>query len=126
MESNMLNLNYTDGLIPVVVQDIMTLEVLMVAYANEEAVRLTRDTGFAHYFSRSRKKIWKKGEESGHFQKIRQILVDCDEDCILYLVEQTGAACHTGYQTCFYRTLDNEIVSEQVFDPSKVYAHKGQ
>jgi len=126
MESNMLNLNYTDGLIPVVVQDIMTLDVLMVAYANEEAVRLTRDTGFAHYFSRSRKKIWKKGEESGHFQKIRQILVDCDEDCILYLVEQTGAACHTGYQTCFYRTIDNEIVSEQVFDPSKVYAHKGQ
>lgn len=126
MESNMLNLNYTDGLIPVVVQDIMTLEVLMVAYANEEAVRLTRDTGFAHYFSRSRKKIWKKGEESGHFQKVRQILVDCDEDCILYLVEQTGAACHTGYQTCFYRTLDNEIISEQVFDPSKVYAHKGQ
>jgi len=122
----MLNLNYTDGLIPVVVQDIMTLEVLMVAYANEAAVRLTRDTGFAHYFSRSRKKIWKKGEESGHFQKIRQILVDCDEDCILYLVEQTGAACHTGYQTCFYRTIDNEIVSEQVFDPSKVYAHKGQ
>ena len=122
----MLNLNYTDGLIPVVVQDIMTLDVLMVAYANEEAVRLTRDTGFAHYFSRSRKKIWKKGEESGHFQKVRHILVDCDEDCILYLVEQTGAACHTGYQTCFYRTLDNEIVSEQVFDPSKVYAHKGQ
>jgi phosphoribosyl-AMP cyclohydrolase len=126
MESNMLNLNYTDGLIPVVVQDVMTLDVLMVAYANEEAVRLTRNTGFAHYFSRSRKKIWKKGEESGHFQKVRQILVDCDEDCILYLVEQTGAACHTGYQTCFYRTLDNEIVSEQVFDPSKVYAHKGQ
>jgi phosphoribosyl-AMP cyclohydrolase len=126
MESDMLNLNYSNGLIPVVVQDITTLEVLMVAYANEEAVRLTRNTGFAHYFSRSRKKIWKKGEESGHFQKVRQILVDCDEDCILYLVEQTGAACHTGYQTCFYRTLDNEIVSEQVFDPSKVYAHKGQ
>jgi phosphoribosyl-AMP cyclohydrolase len=126
MESNMLNLNYTDGLIPVVVQDVMTLDVLMVAYANEEAVRLTRNTGFAHYFSRSRKKIWKKGEESGHFQKVRHILVDCDEDCILYLVEQTGAACHTGYQTCFYRTLDNEIISEQVFDPSMVYAHKSQ
>jgi phosphoribosyl-AMP cyclohydrolase len=122
----MLNLHYTDGLIPVVVQDIMTLEVLMVAYADQEAVRLTRKTGFAHYFSRSRKKIWKKGEESGHFQKVRQILVDCDEDCILYLVEQTGAACHTGYQTCFYRTIDNEIIAEQVFDPSKVYAHKGE
>lgn len=126
MESNMLALRYTEGLIPVVVQDIMTLEVLMVAYANEEAVRLTRDTGFAHYFSRSRKKIWKKGEESGHVQKVRQILVDCDEDCLLYLVEQTGAACHTGYQTCFYRTIDGEIVSEMVFDPSKVYADKGQ
>jgi phosphoribosyl-AMP cyclohydrolase len=122
----MLNLNYTDGLIPVVVQDIMTLDVLMVAYADEDAVRLTRDTGFAHYFSRSRKKIWKKGEESGHVQKVKLILVDCDEDCILYLVEQTGAACHTGYRTCFYRTLDNDVVSEPVFDPSKVYAHKGQ
>jgi phosphoribosyl-AMP cyclohydrolase len=121
----MLTLHFTDGLIPVVVQDIMTLEILMVAYADEEAVRLTRTTGFAHYFSRSRKKIWKKGEESGHFQKVRQILVDCDEDCILYLVEQTGAACHTGYQTCFYRTLDGDIIAEQVFDPSVVYTGKG-
>ena len=117
----MLDLHYTDGLIPVVVQDIMSLEVLMVAYANEEAVSLTRDTGFAHYFSRSRRKIWKKGEESGHVQKVRQILVDCDEDCLLYLVEQTGAACHTGYQTCFYRTIDDEIISERVFNPSEVY-----
>jgi len=122
----MLALRYTDGLIPVVVQDIMTLDVLMVAYANQEAVQLTRDTGFAHYFSRSRKKIWKKGEESGHVQKVRQILVDCDEDCLLYLVEQTGAACHTGYPTCFYRTLDGEIISELVFDPSTVYMNKGQ
>jgi len=122
----MLNLKFVQGLIPVIVQDARSRDVLMMAYANEEAVRLTTETGFAHYYSRSRKKLWKKGEESGHFQKIRQILVDCDEDCILYLVEQTGAACHTGYQTCFYRTIDNEIVSEQVFDPSKVYAHKGQ
>ncbi|MDD1705702.1 MAG: phosphoribosyl-AMP cyclohydrolase [Methanoregulaceae archaeon] len=122
----MLPLHYTDGLVPVVVQDIMTLDVLMVAYADEEALRLTRDTGFAHYFSRSRKKIWKKGEESGHVQKVRQILVDCDEDCLLYLVEQTGAACHTGYQTCFYRTIDGEVIAGQVFDPSKVYANKGQ
>jgi len=126
MESNMLTLHFTDGLIPVVVQDIITLEVLMVAYADEDAVRLTRNTGFAHYFSRSRKKIWKKGEESGHVQKVRQILVDCDGDCILYLVEQTGAACHTGYQTCFYRTLEGDIIAEQVFDPSAVYAGKGR
>ncbi|HNO07233.1 MAG: phosphoribosyl-AMP cyclohydrolase [Methanomicrobiales archaeon] len=122
----MLDLHYTDGLIPVVVQDIMSLEVLMVAYANEEAVSLTRDTGFAHYFSRSRRKIWKKGEESGHVQKVRQILVDCDEDCLLYLVEQTGAACHTGYQTCFYRTIDDEIISERVFNPSEVYTKKAK
>jgi phosphoribosyl-AMP cyclohydrolase len=122
----MLTLHFTDGLIPVVVQDIMTLEVLMVAYADDEAVRLTRTTGFAHYFSRSRNKIWKKGEESGHVQKVRQILVDCDGDCILYMVEQTGAACHTGYQTCFYRTIDGDIVAEKVFDPSVVYAGKGQ
>ncbi|HNJ81942.1 MAG TPA: phosphoribosyl-AMP cyclohydrolase [Methanoregulaceae archaeon] len=122
----MLDLHYTDGLIPVVVQDIMSLEVLMVAYANEEAVSLTRDTGFAHYFSRSRRKIWKKGEESGHVQKVRQILVDCDEDCLLYLVEQTGAACHTGYQTCFYRTIDDEIISERVFNPSEEYTKKAK
>jgi phosphoribosyl-AMP cyclohydrolase len=122
----MLTLHFTDGLIPVVVQDIMTLEVLMVAYADDEAIRLTRATGFAHYFSRSRKKIWRKGEESGHVQKVRQILVDCDGDCILYMVEQTGAACHTGYQTCFYRTLDGDIIAEQVFDPSVVYTGKGQ
>ena len=122
----MIDLDFNDGLIPVVVQDIMSLEVLMVAYANEEAVSLTRETGFAHYFSRSRRRIWKKGEESGHVQKVRQILVDCDEDCLLYLVEQTGAACHTGYQTCFYRTIDDEIISERVFNPSEVYTKKAK
>jgi len=126
MEANMILLHFTDGLIPVVVQDAKTREVLMVAYANDEAVQLTHQTGFAHFYSRSRKKLWKKGEESGHVQKVREILVDCDEDCLLYLVDQKGAACHTGYRTCFYRTIDGIIVSEQVFDPSKVYANKGQ
>jgi phosphoribosyl-AMP cyclohydrolase len=121
----MLELKYKeDGLIPVVVQDNTTREVLMVAYANQEAVRLTRETGFAHYYSRSRKKLWKKGEESGHFQRVFRILVDCDEDCLLYLVDQTGAACHTGYRTCFYRTIEGEIIGDLVFDPSKVYANK--
>jgi phosphoribosyl-AMP cyclohydrolase len=121
----MLELQYKeDGLIPVVVQDNTTREVLMVAYANQEAVRLTVETGFAHYYSRSRKKLWKKGEESGHFQRIFRILVDCDEDCLLYLVDQTGAACHTGYRTCFYRTIEGEIIGDLVFDPSKVYANK--
>ena len=117
----MLPLKYSDGLIPVVVQDAKSRNVLMVAYANEEALRLTRTTGFAHYYSRSRKKIWKKGEESGHVQRVRRILVDCDEDCLVYEVEQTGAACHTGHPTCFFRTLDGTVISDRVFDPEDVY-----
>jgi phosphoribosyl-AMP cyclohydrolase len=120
----MIQLKFLDGLIPVVVQDIKTRDILMVAYANEEAVELTRTTGFAHYYSRSRKKIWKKGEESGHVQQVVQILVDCDEDCLMYQVEQTGAACHTGYPSCFYRTLDGSVISEKVFDPESVYKNK--
>jgi phosphoribosyl-AMP cyclohydrolase len=122
----MLNLKFADGLIPVIVQDARSKGVLMMAYANEEAVRLTQETGFAHYYSRSRKKLWKKGEESGHFQKVLQILADCDEDCLIYQVEQTGAACHTGYATCFYRTLDGDVVGTKVFDPEKVYGNKGK
>jgi len=121
----MLNLKFVDGLITVIVQDEKTKAVLMMAYANDEAVELTRKTGFAHYYSRSRKKLWKKGEESGHFQKVKTILVDCDEDCLIYEVEQVGAACHTGYLTCFYRTLDGEVIAEKVFDPEKVYGKKG-
>jgi len=120
----MIQLKFLDGLIPVVVQDIKTRDILMVAYANEEAVELTRTTGFAHYYSRSRKKIWKKGEESGHVQQVVQILVDCDEDCLMYQVDQTGAACHTGYPSCFYRTLDGSVISEKVFDPESVYKNK--
>ncbi len=122
----MLKLNFADNLITVVVQDVSTRDVLMVAYANDEAVRLTKETGFAHFYSRSRRKMWKKGEESGHVQKVLRVLVDCDEDCLLYEVEQKGAACHTGYRSCFYRTLDGEIISDKVFDPSKVYANKDQ
>ena len=119
----MIQLNYSDGLIPVVVQDAATRKILMVAYANEEAVGLTRSTGFAHYFSRSRKKIWKKGEESGHVQRVLRILVDCDEDCLIYEVEQTGAACHTGHPSCFFRTIDGTVISKKVFDPDLVYKH---
>lgn len=120
----MISLHFIDSLIPVVVVDRKTREVLMVAYANEEAVEMTRKTGYAHYFSRSRKKLWKKGEESGHLQQVFRILVDCDEDCLLYEVEQTGAACHTGYRSCFYRSVDGEVISEPVFDPAEVYANK--
>jgi phosphoribosyl-AMP cyclohydrolase len=119
-----MRLNYVRGLVPVIVQDIRSRDVLMLAYANEEAVRLTSETGFAHYYSRSRRKIWKKGEESGHFQRVIQILVDCDEDSLLYLVEQTGAACHTGHWSCFYRTFDGKEISATIFDPAMVYANK--
>jgi phosphoribosyl-AMP cyclohydrolase len=117
----MIPMKFVNGLIPVIVQDVKSRDVLMLAYATEQAVNLTRTTGFAHYFSRSRNKIWKKGEESGHFQRVVRILVDCDEDCLIYDVEQTGAACHTGYTSCFYRTLDGAIISERAFDPGKVY-----
>ena len=122
----MLDLKFVDGLILVIVQDSENREVLMMAYANDEAIRLTKETGYAHFYSRSRKKLWKKGEESGHFQNVVKILTDCDEDCLIYLVKQQGAACHTGYVSCFYRTLDGTIVGEKVFDPEKVYGRKGQ
>lgn len=121
----MLNLKFDNNLIPVIVQDEKSREVLMMAWANNEAVTLTQETGFAHYYSRSRKKLWKKGEESGHFQKVSQILTDCDEDCLVYEVEQTGAACHTGYRSCFYRTLDGTIIGTKIFDPDKVYKKPG-
>lgn len=94
-----------NGLIPVVVQEVSTREVLMVAYANEEAILKTIETGYAHYYSRSRKKLWMKGETSGNFQKVREILYDCDGDTLIYMVEQKGPACHTGNTTCFFRKL---------------------
>ncbi|HDR72559.1 MAG TPA: phosphoribosyl-AMP cyclohydrolase [Methanoculleus sp.] len=115
-------LNFTNGLIPVVAQDIATKDILMVAYANAEAVELTIATGHAHYFSRSRQKLWRKGEESGHTQRVVRILTDCDEDTLIYQVEQQGAACHTGYKSCFYRTIDGEIIAEKVFEPEQVYS----
>ncbi|GBC75318.1 Phosphoribosyl-AMP cyclohydrolase [archaeon HR06] len=93
-------------LIPVIVQDYKTKEILMLAYANEEAIRKTLETGYAHYWSRSRKKLWKKGEESGNYQEVLDIKVDCDGDAILYLVRQKGVACHTGEKSCFHNKLD--------------------
>ena len=97
-----MTLKYDDkGLLTVVVQDWVTNEVLMVAWANEEAVELMKSTGYTHFWSRSRQKLWKKGEESGHFQKIKSIQADCDGDTLLVRVEQTGVACHTGSPSCF-------------------------
>lgn len=93
------------GLVPAIAQDVRTGEVLMLAYMNRESIELTLKSGNATYWSRSRKKLWMKGETSGHIQKVKGILIDCDEDTLLLQVEQTGPACHTGNRTCFYREL---------------------
>ena len=93
------------GLLPVIAQEQASGKVLMLAYANLEAVRKTQETGYAHYWSRSRNTLWKKGESSGHVQQITEVLVDCDEDTLLYKVSQTGSACHTGEKSCFFRKL---------------------
>ncbi len=114
-----------NGLVPVIVQDWRTKKVLMLAYTNREAWELSLKTGEAHYFSRSRKEIWHKGKTSGHVQKIKEILIDCDLDTVLFLVEQVGGACcHEGYTSCFYRLLDGQevrIVEDRIFDPKEVY-----
>jgi phosphoribosyl-AMP cyclohydrolase len=94
-----------NGLIPVIVQEAKTKKMLMLAYTNEEALNKTLKTGYAHYWSRSRKKLWMKGETSGHTQKIKEIIVDCDFDTILFIVEQAGNVCHTGKDTCFHYKL---------------------
>jgi phosphoribosyl-AMP cyclohydrolase len=113
------------GLVPVIVQDWKTGEVLMLAYMNEEAWKLTRETGKVHYYSRSRGRLWLKGESSGHFQEVQEILVDCDEDTLVVRIRQEGgAACHLGYRSCFFRRLENEswtVAQERVFDPEEVY-----
>ncbi len=116
-----------NGLIPVIAQDAKTGQVLMVAYMDRAALDATIQTGCATYFSRSRKKLWKKGEESGHVQKVEQILVDCDQDCIILKVTVDAGQCHVGYQSCFYRALkpgsdkELEYIAEKVFDPKKTY-----
>jgi len=110
-----------DGLVPAVAQDAETGEVLMLAYANREAVERTVETGRAHYYSRSRGALWEKGATSGHTQRVEEVRVDCDADALLYLVEQAVGACHTGRYSCFYRTLDGRDVGERTFDPDAVY-----
>lgn len=111
-------------LVIAIAQDFKTLEVLMVAYMNREALKKTVETKKAHYWSTSRQKIWLKGESSGNFQNVEEILVDCDEDAVLIKINQKGGACHEGYESCFFRKLvDNklEIVGNKVFNPDEVY-----
>ena len=110
--------------LPAIAQDVDTNEVLMLAYMNVEAFAETLKTGRAVYFSRSRNRLWRKGEESGHVQTVQQILIDCDADTILLKVRQEGVACHEGYASCFFRELKNgrlEVIAERIVDPSNVY-----
>ena len=136
-----------NGLIPAIVQDVRSKQVLMVAYMNREAVQKTLRTGKTHFYSRSRKRMWLKGESSGHIQKVKSIALDCDGDALVVKVTQTGGACHTGYATCFYRRLEMQpkmsssrkrgsdsrlrgndagalkwkVTGKRLFDPDKVY-----
>jgi len=118
------------GLVTTIAQDAATGTVLMLAYMNEESYDETLATGRAVYFSRSRQKLWRKGEESGNVQLVKEIFIDCDRDAILLKVEQIGgSACHEGYQSCFFRKVDPadnsfEIVGERIFDPAEVYKKK--
>jgi phosphoribosyl-AMP cyclohydrolase len=114
-----------DGLVPAIAQDAETGAVLMLAYMNEESWCKTLATGVATYWSRSRQKLWVKGESSGNVQKVRGIYVDCDLDTVVLKVEQVGgAACHEGYPSCFYRKVEEDglkVVEKRVFDPKEVY-----
>ncbi|MCP4132120.1 MAG: phosphoribosyl-AMP cyclohydrolase [bacterium] len=120
-----LDFDKQGGLVPVIAQDYATGEVLMMAFINEESWKLTLETGIVHYWSRSRSKLWKKGESSGNIQEVKEIRVDCDNDCVLIKINQVGdAACHTGFRSCFYRVIDGEELKEngtRIFDPKEVY-----
>lgn len=117
-----------DGLIPAIAQDYQTGEILMLAYVNEESWKETIRSGCATYWSRSRSKLWKKGESSGNIQEVKEILIDCDNDALIFKINQIGgAACHTGYRSCFFTKISDgstEIVSELIFDPKEVYGEK--
>ena len=128
-ESWLNKVNWThDGLVPVVVQEVGTGQMLMFAWMDREALRLTEETGHAVYWSRSRKKLWHKGEESGHVQMVKEIRLDCDEDVVLLTVEQIGGiACHTGRHSCFFQKLEGkQWVTDQpvIKDPEEIYRHE--
>jgi phosphoribosyl-AMP cyclohydrolase len=121
----MIDFDKSGGLVPAIAQDADTGEVLMLAWMNREAYEETRRTGRACYFSRSRGRLWRKGEESGHVQEVRAIYLDCDADTILLKVHQVGgAACHEGYKSCFFRQVQGDglqVIAQRVFDPKAVY-----
>jgi phosphoribosyl-AMP cyclohydrolase len=117
--------DFSNGkLVAAIAQDAESGEVLMLAWMNEEAYRETLATSQATYYSRSRGRLWRKGEESGHVQRVREVRFDCDGDAILLLVDQTGPACHEGYRSCFFRRVDSQgvtIIAERMRDPSEIY-----
>jgi phosphoribosyl-AMP cyclohydrolase len=120
-----LDFGKLDGLIPAVIQDEKSGRVLMVGYMNEESFKMTVETGFATFFSRSRNKLWLKGESSGHKLAVKSIQTDCDRDCVLVAVDAIGpGVCHEGYESCFFRTLEGgewKVTEKQTYDPKKVY-----
>jgi phosphoribosyl-AMP cyclohydrolase len=121
----MIDFDKSGGLVPAIAQDAATGQVLMLAWMNREAFDETLRTGRACYFSRSRNRLWRKGEESGNIQEVEELFIDCDADTILLRVHQIGdAACHEGYKSCFFRRLDKDkvtVIGERVFDPEQVY-----
>ena len=127
MDAQLEGLKYdANGMIPAIVQDHRTGEVLMMAWMNRESLAKTVETGKTHFYSRSRGKLWLKGETSGHVQQVKSIATDCDKDTLLIKVEQAGAACHDGYYSCFYREhqpsgSDWKVIGRKVFEPEKVY-----
>ena len=126
LEETIKTLKYdANGLIPAIIVDVQTKEVLMMAYMNAQSLARTVETGKTHFWSRSRGRYWMKGEESGHTQDVRGIYTDCDADTLVIEVVQHGAACHDGYRSCFYRRLDEsgrwQVVAQKVFDPKSVY-----
>ena len=120
-----------DGLIPGIVQDQRTGEVLMLGYLNQEALAATQRTGEVHFYSRSREKLWKKGETSGHVLRVKEVRLDCDADSILFLVEPVGpGVCHEGYRSCFFRQLERDgnatIIAARAFIPEKIYGNQAK
>ena len=115
-----------NGLVTAIAQDRDTQRIMMVANVNRESLQLTADTGIAHYWSRSRNRLWKKGEESGHLQTVHEVRLDCDGDVVLFIIDQAGGiACHTGRESCFFRRLDGQdwqVVDAVLKDPASIYA----
>lgn len=112
------------GLVPAIIQDADSKQVLMLAYMNRNSLQKTLETGYTWFYSRSRQSLWMKGETSGHVQKVKQVFYDCDEDTLLFLVKQEGAACHSGHFSCFYRTWEGEETSDKVFAPEQTYPRR--